>query len=68
MEDGEYKQRLKVLMDKLIPKGSADNSETTELFLLYNLRLKPRETGRSCPACRSRVFKRMVEYYKQLWE
>lgn len=66
MEDLEYNTRVKVLMEKLIPKETADGQETNELFLLYNLRLKPRETNKGCTGCRQRVFKRMKVYYESL--
>ena len=40
--------------------------QTTEMFLLYNDRLKPRETGRSCGSCRLRVYRRVKSEYEKL--
>jgi hypothetical protein len=55
-------------MKAIIPKQTADNSETKELFLLYNYRFKPRETGTGCSGCRSRVYNRLLKYYNEIGE
>ena len=36
------------------------------MFILYNDRLKPRETGRSCGSCRLRVYRRVKSEYEKL--
>ena len=40
--------------------------QVTEMFLLHNDRLIPRETGRSCGACRGRVYKRLKQHYETI--
>lgn len=63
MEEIEYNHRVKAIIEKLLPKGRAEKNEIDELFFLYNLKMKPTETGKSCAGCRQRVYKRMQEYY-----
>lgn len=63
----QYIERLNALMPKLLQQRKGDNKEEIkELFFLYNDRLTPRETKTECGGCRSRVFKRMEAYYKEL--
>lgn len=62
----EYKERVKALILKLIPKGTAEKAETNELFTLYNDRHTPRETGKNCGGCRARVYQRMLTYYNEI--
>lgn len=64
MEEIDYDTRVRNLMVKLLPKGTADRGETDELFLLYNMKFKPRESGKSCSGCRQRVYNRMKIYYE----
>jgi hypothetical protein len=59
----EYDNRVRAIMEKLIPKGTADNQETNELFALYNDRMSPYESGKQCSGCRARVFQKMRAYY-----
>ena len=66
MEEIEYNQRVITLVEKLLPKGTADRSETDEMFMLYNMKFTPRETGKSCSGCRNRVYNRMKEYYNKI--
>lgn len=66
MEEIEYNQRVISLIERLIPKGTADRSETDEMFMLYNLRFKPSETGKHCAGCRARVYNRLKQYYYEI--
>jgi hypothetical protein len=63
----EYKQRVRVLINKLISEGSG-KSETKELFELYNDRMTPRATKMYCGGCRVRVYNRMKAYYETIKE
>jgi hypothetical protein len=62
----EYNSRVKAIIEKLIPKGTADRPETDELFELYNDRELPTEDGKHCSSCRARVFKRMQKTYERI--
>lgn len=66
MEELEYNQRVINLIEKLLPKGTADRSETDEMFFLYNTRFKPWESGKHCAGCRARVYNKLKEYYKTI--
>jgi hypothetical protein len=66
MEELEYNEKVINLVERLLPKGTADRSETDEMFMLYNMRFKPSETGKSCSGCRNRVYNRMKEYYYKI--
>ena len=64
--ENEYNERIKKLIPGLKERGRADRVETEELFLLYNDRFKPHESGKHCAGCRQRVFKRLLKYYESL--
>lgn len=65
----EYMKRMDALMPRLIEKNTGESkADITELFFLYNDRLRPRENSPGCGGCRKRVFMKMKDYYKQLKE
>lgn len=61
-----YDERVIALMSVLVKTETADNAQTRDLFNLHNEKFKPRETGRHCSSCRSRVYNRMKEYYNSI--
>lgn len=59
-----WEEKVIALMSQLEGKGRADSAQQiTDLFNLHNDRFMPFETGRSCGACRQRVYNKMREYY-----
>lgn len=60
MTDDEHKTRSIQVITHYGDNGFAD---TKEMFLLYNERLKPRETNMSCGGCRQRVYDKLKKYY-----
>lgn len=64
----EYDRRVVKLIDSLLSKGVSTNPETDELFELYNDRMIPTETDKSCSGCRARVFKAMTKYFATIPE
>ena len=59
MEEIEYNQRVVKIVETLTPKGRAERHEIDELFMLYNMKFKPRETGKHCAGCVQRVMTRI---------
>lgn len=67
LSEDEYKRRLFALMPELIKRGRAkDRLQLDELFFLHNDKFTPFETGKHCSGCKSRVFKKMRDYYNSL--
>lgn len=63
-EISNWDERLIAIMSVLEFKSKADSaSQITELFNLHNDRFLPFETGRSCGACRQRVYNKLKDYY-----
>jgi hypothetical protein len=55
---------LRVLMEELKGKEKVDAEQCTRLFNLHNFFFPDiPEYNRSCPACRERVWKRMVKFW-----
>lgn len=46
--------------------GRIEAHQVTEMFELYNDKLLPRETGRSCGGCRLRVYRRLLAHYQTI--
>lgn len=66
INEDEFLKRLFYLMERLKPHTDISMEDVNEMFNLYNDRLLPKETGRSCSSCRLRVYNRLLAYYKEL--
>lgn len=67
IEQIEWINRVNQLFTHIKTEQSRITAEqVTEMFILYNDRLKPRETGRSCGSCRLRVYRRVKSEYEKL--
>ncbi len=65
--DDMFMLRCKILFER-VPNEETNiyASEVTEMFNLYNDKMLPRESGRSCPSCRLRVYRRLKNFYEPL--
>lgn len=66
INEKEYLERLEQFFSIVHENGQINTFQVTEMFLLHNDKLMPRETGRSCNACRIRVFKRLKSHYERI--
>lgn len=61
----DTEKRIDSLVRELIGKDKILDHQTTELFNLNNLIFPDlQEYNRSCPACRSRVWNRMLKWWE----
>lgn len=67
IEDSEYLTRLDTFFSIHTTENvRIEQHQVTEMFLLYNDKILPRESGRSCGACRGRVYRRLKMHYDEL--
>lgn len=60
ISDEEHKERTM----KLLNQGNINSrEELSELYVLYNDRMTPRKSDKSCGACRAYVWNRLKQYY-----
>lgn len=60
----EQDKKLAILMAELQGKEKVDAEQCTRLFNLHNYYFPDiAEWNKSCPACRERVWKRMVKFW-----
>lgn len=57
-------EELKKLLEELDGKQRIKDHQTKKLFNLHNFFFpKQQEWGTSCASCRSRIYKKMLEFY-----
>lgn len=66
MTDKEWMIQVQALIDDIGTTGQSTAQQTKLMFLLYNERLTPRETGTGCPPCVQRVWKNLKRAYGKI--
>lgn len=59
----EWLKRCEALIESIGNSGQSTSAQTTEMFLLWNDKFSPRETGKGCGTCVARVWKNLRRNY-----